>query len=77
VKNDDLWRQLYEATSRHQVTWQWLKGHAGHPDNEQCDQLARAEAAKIRRQYLPEKLAALREAFIATRDPNRTQGSLL
>ena len=77
VKNDDLWRQLYEATSRHQVTWQWLKGHAGHPDNEQCDQLARAEVAKIRRQYSPEKLAALREAFIASRDPNRTQGSLL
>ena len=77
VKNDDLWRQLYEAASRHQVTWQWLKGHAGHPDNEQCDQLARAEVAKIRRQHSPEKLAALREAFIASRDPNRTQGSQL
>jgi ribonuclease HI len=77
VKNDDLWRQLSEATSRHQVAWRWLKGHAGHPDNEQCDQLARAEVAKIRRQHSTEELAALREAFIASRNPNRTQSSLL
>jgi ribonuclease HI len=76
VKNGDLWRQLYEATSRHQVTWRWLKGHAGHPDNEHCDQLALAEVVKIRRHHSPEKLAALRDAFIASRDPSRNQGSL-
>ncbi len=77
VKNEDLWRQLYEITSRHQVTWQWLKGHAGHPDNELCDELARAEVVKIRRHYAPEKLAALRVDFISSREPNRGQGSLL
>jgi ribonuclease HI len=77
VKNEDLWRLLYDATLRHQVTWQWLKGHAGHSDNERCDQLARAGVLKIRREHSPEKLAALREAFIASRDPNRIQGSLL
>ena len=77
VKNDDLWRQLSETTSRHRVTWQWLKGHVGHADNEHCDQLARAEVVRIRRQHSPEKLAALREAFIASRGPNRSQGSLL
>jgi ribonuclease HI len=77
VKNDDLWRQLEEAASRHRVTWQWLKGHAGHPDNERCDRLAAAEIVKMRRNYTPEKLAALREAFIASRDPNRNQGNLL
>ena len=77
VNNDDLWRQLEEATSPHRVTWQWLKGHVGHPDNERCDQLAAAEIAKVRRTYTPEKLAALREAFIASRDPSRNQGNLL
>jgi ribonuclease HI len=76
VKNDDLWRQLEEATVCHRVTWQWLKGHAGHPDNERCDQLAAAEIVKVRRNYTTEKLAALREAFIASRDPNRKQGNL-
>ena len=76
VKNDDLWRQLDEVASRHSISWQWLKGHAGHPDNERCDQLAGAEIQKIRRQYTPEKLASLREAFVASRDPQRNQGSL-
>ncbi len=76
VKNDDLWRQLEEATGRHRVTWRWLKGHVGHPDNERCDQLAGAEIVKLRHNYTPEKLEALREAFITSRDPNRNQGNL-
>lgn len=76
VKNEDLWRQLDQVASGHSITWQWLKGHAGNPDNERCDELARAEIQKIRQQYGPEKLAALREAFIASRDPNRNQGNL-
>ncbi len=42
VKNDDLWRRLDEAQSRHQVRWEWIKGHAGHPENERADELARA-----------------------------------
>ena len=41
VKNDDLWKRLDEARQRHQVDWQWVKGHAGHPENERADQLAR------------------------------------
>jgi len=77
VKNDDLWRQLHETASRHQVTWQWLKGHVGHADNERCDQLARAEVVKIRRHHSPEKLVELREAFMASRDPKASQGKLL
>lgn len=44
VKNEDLWRQLDEAASRHQVHWAWIKGHAGHPENERCDLLARTAA---------------------------------
>ncbi len=48
VKNDDLWRRLDEARSRHDVAWHWVKGHAGNEHNERVDALARAacEAAR-------------------------------
>ncbi|MEO0653463.1 MAG: ribonuclease HI [Pseudomonadota bacterium] len=45
VKNEDLWRRLDEAQARHTVTWEWVKGHAGHPENERADELARAGMA--------------------------------
>jgi ribonuclease HI len=41
VKNKDLWVALDEAAQRHEIEWKWIKGHAGHPENERCDQLAR------------------------------------
>jgi len=41
VKNEDLWRRLDEARSRHDVQWRWVKGHAGHELNELADELAR------------------------------------
>lgn len=41
VKNEDLWRRLDEARSRHDVQWRWVKGHAGHELNERADELAR------------------------------------
>ena len=41
VKNDDLWRRLDVARGKHNVTWKWVKGHAGHPLNERADALAR------------------------------------
>ncbi len=41
VKNADLWQELEKARDRHDVTWHWVKGHAGHPENERADQLAR------------------------------------
>lgn len=41
VKNVELWKALDEAVSRHQVNWHWVKGHAGHPENERADELAR------------------------------------
>lgn len=40
VKNTDLWKRLLEATKPHQITWVWIKGHAGHAENERCDRLA-------------------------------------
>ncbi|NKB44036.1 MAG: ribonuclease HI [Alphaproteobacteria bacterium] len=49
VKNVDLWLALDEAQSQHSVSWQWVKGHAGHPENERVDDLARWEAEKIQR----------------------------
>ena len=41
VKNDDLWKRLDQARARHTVDWRWVKGHAGHPQNERADELAR------------------------------------
>ena len=40
VKNEDLWRQLDELAAKHDVEWRWVKGHAGHPENERADELA-------------------------------------
>ena len=42
VKNVDLWQRLDAARDRHDMTWEWVKGHAGHPENEKTDELARA-----------------------------------
>ena len=41
VKNVDLWKRLDAALERHDIDWHWVKGHAGHPDNERADELAR------------------------------------
>ena len=50
VKNRDLWERLHAANAKHKVDWRWVKGHAGDPDNERVDQLARAAAVKIKEQ---------------------------
>ena len=42
VKNVELWQRLDAVQARHKVTWEWVKGHAGHPENERADALARA-----------------------------------
>jgi len=47
VKNRDLWEQLDAECARHEVTWSWVRGHVGHPDNERCDELARAEISRL------------------------------
>ncbi len=47
VKNPDLWKEYLDASKQHQVKAFWVKGHAGHKENEQCDDIARAEAEKL------------------------------
>lgn len=46
VKNQDLWKRIDEEIQRHKINWHWVKGHAGHPDNERADELARAGIPK-------------------------------
>ena len=48
VANQDLWQELDALSQKYDITWEWVKGHSGHPMNERCDQLARAEAEHIR-----------------------------
>jgi len=45
VKNQDLWQRLDELAAGHEVHWHWVKGHAGHPENERADELANRGAA--------------------------------
>ncbi|SOC13965.1 ribonuclease HI [Rhodobacter maris] len=48
VKNVDLWQRLDAAQARHKVVWKWIKGHAGHAENERADELARAGMAPFK-----------------------------
>ena len=47
VKNVDLWKRLEAAMERHEIDWHWVKGHAGHPDNERADELARNAITRL------------------------------
>ncbi len=48
VKNEDLWRELDALAARHQVVWKWVRGHAGHPENERADALANLGVEQVR-----------------------------
>ena len=48
VKNVDLWQRLQEAMARHEISWHWVRGHAGHPENERADELARRGIDEVR-----------------------------
>jgi ribonuclease HI len=77
VKNDDLWRALDALTTRHRVEWRWLKGHAGHRDNERCDVLARAAVQNIRTRHPPAHLKVLLTEFKAQQSGAKNQPGLL
>lgn len=48
VKNVDLWQRLETATARHDISWHWVRGHSGHPENERADELARLAIRQMR-----------------------------
>jgi ribonuclease HI len=70
VKNSDLWKELDRLASGHQLKWEWLKGHAGHPDNERCDVLAAEQMLKIRQAHSKDKLREALEIFRQSQEPS-------
>jgi len=77
VKNEDLWRALDAAAKKHRVTWNWLKGHAGHEGNERCDQVANEEIAKIKQALTPQQLKAALAQFSSEQSATQQQTELL
>jgi ribonuclease HI len=73
VKNEDLWRALEEASAPHRVTWKWLKGHAGHPENERCDELAQIAMTQLRKDTPPGLLKAALDELKARESPKTPQ----
>ncbi len=69
VKNADLWRALDAAAANHRITWQWLKGHAGHAENERCDELANAAMDQVQKEFTPEQLRESLRLFEAQSAP--------
>ena len=67
VKNVDLWVRFLEVYGRHRVTFHWLKGHAGHPENERCDALAvdAGSGAAARGEQLPEDSGYMNENLLS------------
>ena len=60
VKNQELWQRLHAAAAPHRIDWRWVKGHAGDPDNERVDALARDEAIRQRAASAASAAVALR-----------------
>jgi ribonuclease HI len=63
VKNKEQWQELDRLAKVHQISWKWLKGHAGHLQNERCDLLARMQIQKLLKQYTSEQLKTLLREF--------------
>jgi ribonuclease HI len=74
VKNAELWQALDEATSRHRIAWHWVRGHAGHPENERADELARQGMAPFK-PVRPERWPAGPPAGDAGASPSGAAGS--
>ena len=63
VKNEDLWRRLDAAVTRHEIKWNWVKGHAGDAGNERCDELATEAILALKKKYSREQLATCLREF--------------
>ncbi len=48
VQNSDLWQEIFHLKRTHRIIWHWVKGHAGHPENERCDLLARTALQELK-----------------------------
>jgi ribonuclease HI len=72
VKNADLWQGLDAARTRHKVTWRWVKGHAGHAENERADELARQAMAPFKTRKPAADQTARKPAGEAAATPPRT-----
>jgi ribonuclease HI len=51
VKNKDLWLKLLELADEHQLSWEWIRGHSGHPQNERADALAKRAIAEMKEKW--------------------------
>lgn len=69
VKNADLWKALDAAASKHRIEWHWLKGHAGHKENERCDGLATEAIVALKAKTPPAAFRAALEEFNASLAP--------
>lgn len=58
TKNVDLWQRLLDLCERHDVRWEWVRGHAGHPENERCDEMANAAADDVESHVIDEQYEA-------------------
>jgi ribonuclease HI len=76
VKNEDLWRALDNASARHMVKWNWLKGHSGHDGNERCDLLANEAIAQIRRTFTREQLKIALTQFSSSKNGGQSRDDL-
>jgi ribonuclease HI len=63
VKNVDLWQALDAVCATHHIEWKWVKGHAGVPDNERCDELANVKMAEIKERHSAKELAEALRIF--------------
>lgn len=72
VKNKDLWMELDRLAREHAVTWNWVKGHAGHAGNERCDLLARTAISDLRKRHSRDQLALHLAEFKAAQAKTET-----
>lgn len=79
VKNAELWRDLDELASTHNVTWRWLKGHAGHVENERCDTLAVQQIESLASKHNAAELQTALRDFLekSAASAKMTQSTLL